>query len=207
MRPGRGDHPRSRGVYPSRERTRRSSSGSSPLARGLPHRGRRRHRLRRIIPARAGFTPASGAGRRGSPDHPRSRGVYPACRQMDTCTPGSSPLARGLPAGGRRWWCAWRIIPARAGFTHADPHRSPGSGDHPRSRGVYALPAWRTLSRRGSSPLARGLRRAGQRGGDVGRIIPARAGFTWFEKGDIPVLAGSSPLARGLPHPVPEPGP
>ena len=72
----------------------------------------------------------------------------------------------------------------------------------------------------GSSPLARGLRREGQRGCDGGRIIPARAGFTrarpraWRRLPDHPrsrgVYAlgrvwtenpvGSSPLARGLPR-------
>ena len=57
MRPGRGDHPRSRGVYPSRERTRRSSSGSSPLARGLHLGVGSGEQDPRIIPARAGFTP------------------------------------------------------------------------------------------------------------------------------------------------------
>ena len=50
------DHPRSRGVYipgPVRVRT---HFGSSPLARGLPLDLPRYQRLRRIIPARAGFT-------------------------------------------------------------------------------------------------------------------------------------------------------
>ena len=71
-----GDHPRSRGVYPRRPATRSRREGSSPLARGLPHRRRGQRQGRRIIPARAGFTdgPHSTPGRGG--DHPRSRGVY-----------------------------------------------------------------------------------------------------------------------------------
>ena len=72
--------------------------------------------------------------------------------------------------------------------------------------------------RRGSSPLARGLRRRSRRQGRIHGIIPARAGFTnprAFEKGigrDHPRsrgvyrfrsfkamdCSGSSPLARGL---------
>ena len=51
-----GDHPRSRGVYPSRPAPRISETGSSPLARGLLERRRQRLNINRIIPARAGFT-------------------------------------------------------------------------------------------------------------------------------------------------------
>ena len=57
--------------------------------------------LRRIIPARAGFTSVSIMRSFLFGDHPRSRGVYGAT------VPG--PL---FPR---------RIIPARAGFTLADP--------------------------------------------------------------------------------------
>ena len=70
------DHPRSRGVYSGRSVPWRPFGGSSPLARGLRARLRRRSRSRRIIPARAGFTvPFVGDGG-GRADHPRSRGVY-----------------------------------------------------------------------------------------------------------------------------------
>ena len=51
-----GDHPRSRGVYSSVRGSLDGVMGSSPLARGLHHRHPRPGRLRRIIPARAGFT-------------------------------------------------------------------------------------------------------------------------------------------------------
>ena len=75
---GPPDHPRSRGVYASKELWSKVAAGSSPLARGLlavaggdgQHRG--------IIPARAGFTLPTAPGATGSPDHPRSRGVYSA---------------------------------------------------------------------------------------------------------------------------------
>ena len=91
------------------------------------------------------------------------------------------------------------IIPARAGFTCRGPPGRPGSGDHPRSRGVYwvikefvktgagIIPARAGFTRgtcstgvreHGSSPLARGLPRAEPRTVNAGRIIPARAGFT-----------------------------
>ena len=50
--------------------------GSSPLARGLRLRRRRRAADLRIIPARAGFTAALERLTEFNKDHPRSRGVY-----------------------------------------------------------------------------------------------------------------------------------
>ena len=60
---GHGDHPRSRGVYPRRRHRAGGALGSSPLARGLPTKLPTSGKCTRIIPARAGFTPA-GARRR-----------------------------------------------------------------------------------------------------------------------------------------------
>ena len=95
------DHPRSRGVYHRRFRV----VGYRPW----------------IIPARAGFTRPLLRPVRERKDHPRSRGVYTLAKDLGLPTKGSSPLARGLrpaasPAAPRS-----RIIPARAGFTLADP--------------------------------------------------------------------------------------
>ena len=53
------DHPRSRGVYPPRQRDAHDGTGSSPLARGLQLGYSAEQIVRRIIPARAGFTAAS----------------------------------------------------------------------------------------------------------------------------------------------------
>ena len=92
------------------------------------------------------------------------------------------------------------IIPARAGFTVGEVS---GHGDGG-----------------GSSPLARGLRPAGRGGADGRGIIPARAGFTSTRRSPcrrrrdhprsrgvydsifatVAAIAGSSPLARGLPR-------
>ena len=52
-----GDHPRSRGVYKGHQGHGVVKTGSSPLARGLPADEELHETLRRIIPARAGFTP------------------------------------------------------------------------------------------------------------------------------------------------------
>ena len=95
--------------------------------------------------------------------------------------------------------------------------------DHPRSRGVYRLCVRSTAWIMGSSPLARGLRSRRPGGCSRGRIIPARAGFTyqWVEALTLgsdhprsrgvyltrsPIgsgTLGSSPLARGLRAPRP----
>ena len=175
-----------------------------------------------IIPARAGFTPPTGRPSSGTTDHPRSRGVYNISDDYPAGEGGSSPLARGLLGGSWIGISPARIIPARAGFTASGRLRWRATGDHPRSRGVYTSRRPSSASRRGSSPLARGLpgSRRGRRCGSG--IIPARAGFTPPRprrappRGDHPRSrgvyiprgeqyrrdVGSSPLARGLPHPA-----
>ena len=117
----RADHPRSRGVYATAFHTVDREDGSSPLARGLLPVDVLHDLGLGIIPARAGFTcwPARSAS--SWADHPRSRGVYRRSRLILSLIPGSSPLARGLPDGEGHVPQRSRIIPARAGFTLADP--------------------------------------------------------------------------------------
>ena len=108
--------------------------GSSPLARGLQSTARQRVHERRIIPARAGFTGTSRRRRPPTGDHPRSRGVYVTPHGAGGVPLGSSPLARGLLAGGDGPLVGHRIIPARAGFTLADRW-------YPNEPVVYQTPA------------------------------------------------------------------
>ena len=152
------DHPRSRGVYTPLIGRLYEDAGSSPLARGLRRIIAGHTGLIGIIPARAGFTALQGPEPRGSPDHPRSRGVYTTPRRSPRGCAGSSPLARGLPANVYPAIKACGIIPARAGFTTS-------------FAGLAAFD-------RGSSPLARGLQRGRRDLHGQDRIIPARAGFT-----------------------------
>ena len=218
---GREDHPRSRGVYPTGRIRRPRMSGSSPLARGLPSTTTAAHASRRIIPARAGFTPDRRLRAPRPGDHPRSRGVYWATCSWPRAATGSSPLARGLHNLDGDVVLPVGIIPARAGFTSGLRASSTGTTDHPRSRGVYSpsrAARWRID---GSSPLARGLHTPQSWVDSAARIIPARAGFTYEcvaggdHDGDHPrsrgvysrsaaqaaEVAGSSPLARGLRRP------
>ena len=115
------DHPRSRGVYFFTLMWEGLVNGSSPLARGLlpdrvPHAGDGG-----IIPARAGFTCRPRREASSSADHPRSRGVYGRGFLPFPLRWGSSPLARGLRRKAVRSRRRGGIIPARAGFTLADP--------------------------------------------------------------------------------------
>ena len=239
------DHPRSRGVYAGRARRRpagrriiparagftqsrrptpASTTGSSPLARGLQARQVLAKVAGRIIPARAGFTGVR-AGRRGwRRDHPRSRGVYTRVPPSPVMVTGSSPLARGLHGSDRPLDLLARIIPARAGFTALRAAVYHTHKDHPRSRGVYVIRGAGVHALEGSSPLARGLRLARNTYGHPRRIIPARAGFTARatrgpraprdhprSRGVYPRIrssghtrSGSSPLARGLLRPQPD---
>ena len=174
----RKDHPRSRGVYPDASSTTMRSRGSSPLARGLRALTMRRMGRRRIIPARAGFTPAAFSTASMGRDHPRSRGVYASMSTDEATAQGSSPLARGLRQGVGRRGMGGRIIPARAGFTRQLKILAGALEDHPRSRGVYHHQCTHTNSKTGSSPLARGLPGGGDLTMTCKRIIPARAGFT-----------------------------
>ena len=172
------DHPRSRGVYLRARSFAVSNAGSSPLARGLP---------------RVSYQPAV---RRW--DHPRSRGVYCCPQLFLRWRLGSSPLARGLLSKVLVGDNAFRIIPARAGFTAIALEVGCNESDHPRSRGVYPPFLSVASMKAGSSPLARGLPPAfGPVAHDPG-IIPARAGFTGSYYLLPRYLLGSSPLARGL---------
>ena len=175
-----------------------TAAGSSPLARGLPRRPPEPPDRRRIIPARAGFTPGRAAPSSASPDHPRSRGVYPRTETPVWSAEGSSPLARGLPVVHVDDRACQRIIPARAGFTDLWGPDKPAILDHPRSRGVYQNDFDVELPQVGSSPLARGLRREGLQEGVSREDHPRSRGVYTPPRPTDPSEAGSSPLARGL---------
>ena len=133
----RGDHPRTRGVYPWPGGLRSPTAGSSPHTRGLHRAAAQAATAAGIIPAHAGFTRGKPRGHLGLTDHPRTRGVY-----VDWCTAppsvlGSSPHTRGLLWVGKLCLSYWGIIPAHAGFTDIGGVGALLASDHPRTRGVY----------------------------------------------------------------------
>ena len=71
-------------------------------------------------------------------DHPRSRGVYPVTVTDAPDESGSSPLARGLLRIAAHVQGRLRIIPARAGFTLADPWNP---NDEPHYQTAFAFTA------------------------------------------------------------------
>ena len=212
------DHPRSRGVYRYSAESMADPPGSSPLARGLLCTSSSADCTDGIIPARAGFTDRVSVAREPGRDHPRSRGVYIENTSADDIVFGSSPLARGLRVVKEPLRVPSGIIPARAGFTRRGRRSRPCHWDHPRSRGVYNVIAGADGRGRGSSPLARGLRRGFRHAPGLPGIIPARAGFTipqrcqerrhpdhprsrgvYLPQAELsPASQGLSPLARGL---------
>ena len=196
------DHPRSRGEHLSRIAGVPVHSGSSPLARGALFVMAIVILLAWIIPARAGST-------RG----PRTARV---------CRLGSSPLARGAPFEVSHRGEVTGIIPARAGSTILGRLVLGSFRDHPRSRGEHSAVSGPSMPMLGSSPLARGALRQGVLARDFERIIPARAGSTFWKlvimwdaldhprsRGEHESSSrsswsaiGSSPLARGARNPM-----
>ena len=191
------DHPRSRGEHSEINDGAVERYGSSPLARGALTQFATAHGSARIIPARAGSTPAR--------------------HWIGARSWGSSPLARGAPwhKPNRRYPNG--IIPARAGSTATPRGRPRRCRDHPRSRGEHRATSASTARASGSSPLARGARGRGPRTRSSRRIIPARAGSTAAGQASVrresdhprsrgehgrgsrsgALMPGSSPLARG----------
>ena len=131
------DHPRTRGVYfPPRDRS-IPRVGSSPHTRGLRVDPGAQGIRPGIIPAHAGFTPASHVLPADTADHPRTRGVYRTRARGNRRHEGSSPHTRGLQRGETTRRPRTRIIPAHAGFTLGVCFGWLGLADHPRTRGVY----------------------------------------------------------------------
>ncbi len=120
--------------------------------------------------------PRPSAAACSTPVHPRARGERKDETGADAHASGSSPRARGTCDGGHERNLGGRFIPARAGnVTH--PRRPPSrSTVHPRARGERRFRVRGSITRRGSSPRARGTCRDGGRLLLGARFIPARAG-------------------------------
>ena len=144
---GTKDHPRSRGEYAGYVLGILTSTGSSPLSRGIQFGVPTGQRLCGIIPALAGNTCAPVESRRRPTDHPRSRGEYDCGSSFHSFRLGSSPLSRGIRRVERQDRLQGRIIPALAGNTSHTFSGGRCRPDHPRSRGEYWCQCWRGCGR------------------------------------------------------------
>ena len=130
-------HPRSRGEHVTITPGTLNADGSSPLTWGTRPLMKRRHYLRRFIPAHVGNT--SNRDRRPVfyPVHPRSRGEHCSAAQVPIVQAGSSPLTWGTHVDGLETTVNTRFIPAHVGNTAGQGSTRPYAAVHPRSRGEH----------------------------------------------------------------------
>ncbi len=171
-------HPRWRGEHDGGPARRVAADGSSPLARGTPEQHQAVVIDHRFIPAGAGNTPALQHPLLRAAVHPRWRGEHARAARRKRRGRGSSPLARGTLFHQWHKSPRNRFIPAGAGNTWWLRLWSRPLAVHPRWRGEHVSQSQFSVSRHGSSPLARGTLpflpdRKAER-----RFIPAGAGNT-----------------------------
>ena len=192
------DHPRACGANRKSGFDSLPGDGSSPRVRGKLLGGFIVHCRVRIIPARAGQTPAPAASRRSGSDHPRACGANNDRVDVHASTAGSSPRVRGKRRVEQQRGPGERIIPARAGQTHPRSRIRCTSPDHPRACGANMFACGHGGYPFGSSPRVRGKPNGSRHIGCNDRIIPARAGQTlaWreerFSEPDHPRACGAN---------------
>ena len=94
-----------------------------------------------------------------------------------------------------------RIIPARAGQTHADRRQGGRTSDHPRACGANVVARLRGREDHGSSPRVRGKHVQAVPLAHQPRIIPARAGQT-AKRTETRCRASDHPRACGANYPT-----
>ena len=171
-------HPRACGENFAPPQRHSGSQGSSPRVRGKRKLVVSALADRRLIPARAGKTPACPPGEPGRGAHPRACGENEVAGRGGEVPCGSSPRVRGKPGhlvAGQR---SERLIPARAGKTRT-PAAPPRHGwAHPRACGENPREEPPPRLSEGSSPRVRGKLDAPSTRRTAARLIPARAGKT-----------------------------
>jgi len=124
------------------------------------------------------------------------RGEHRATSRFLARDRGSSPRARGAPPPPPPPWRAGGIIPACAGSTPTSGLPASVAWDHPRVRGEHVYGLQVLQDHRGSSPRARGARRAGELRRMTRGIIPACAGST-ISSSTASTPYGDHPRVRG----------
>ena len=158
------------------ETLRGTFEGTSPRVRGKRLQPRRRDRMVRYIPARAGEAGRSPSGPPSPAVHPRACGGSNPSAKQGEIAPGTSPRVRGKrsPSGAVRVQIGY--IPARAGEAPSGARIRRTPRVHPRACGGSGYQDGEEAGERGTSPRVRGKRRRLRRAGRPGGYIPARAG-------------------------------
>ena len=175
---GSADHPRECGANIRQFLVDGRCGGSSPRVRGKQVIPYIHLAQRRIIPASAGQTHGSTAGRRRNKDHPRECGANSRFRKSLRILDGSSPRVRGKPSHLPAVTVNDRIIPASAGQTGRRCGMRSSRSDHPRECGANVAVGGDRAHAHGSSPRVRGKPHPAVRHRVQRRIIPASAGQT-----------------------------
>ena len=172
------DHPRACGAHIARPSGVDVSKGSSPRMRGSRVVVRHGDRIRGIIPAHAGLTPAPLASQHLSRDHPRACGAHPSAGHGAISRWGSSPRMRGSRGARFFNFLDIGIIPAHAGLTSLRALQAILERDHPRACGAHSSSSTAAGLSLGSSPRMRGSPAQPEERHEGLRIIPAHAGLT-----------------------------
>ena len=175
---GRTAHPRACGENTPSPGSSPPTPGSSPRVRGKPPHSSCGGAPIRLIPARAGKTPARAGGAPPHRAHPRACGENSTLLTRDVQQPGSSPRVRGKRAPGARQGRGVRLIPARAGKTRCGRGPASRRTAHPRACGENMARISSTTRRAGSSPRVRGKPGTSCTMCMIRGLIPARAGKT-----------------------------
>ena len=149
-------HPRMRGERETGTDRLGRVYGSSPHARGTPHRSTRTPCAGRFIPACAGNACGHPAAGSRIPVHPRMRGERHLRPSHLLQGAGSSPHARGTRFRYFRARIIRRFIPACAGNAWCGFRTCRPTSVHPRMRGERGAGSSQAVRHRGSSPHARG---------------------------------------------------
>ncbi len=184
-RPPRG-HPRGRGEQRSSQVPLAGGRGPSPQARGAVGDAVLIRVVGGTIPAGAGSSASSPAGRPMGRDHPCGRGEQATAAVMRRTVEGPSPRERGAGAPDREVRVRVGTIPAGAGSSRGRRLLVWVPGDHPRGRGEQSTSSRKPATVAGPSPRARGA---------VGRLPGV-----WVIGGTIPAGAGSR--SRRSPRPA-----
>ena len=192
-------HPRAGGENDVMRRVDAPLTGSSPRGRGKPIVTLAAFTVARLIPARAGKTPAVASRASGAWAHPRAGGENDGDEADPMSIHGSSPRGRGKrpPTGlGRsyRW-----LIPARAGKTCGEASAAGSDWAHPRAGGENSNISVALSAQPGSSPRGRGKLYRENTAFCAPGAHPRAGGENHCDDDDLTLRFGSSPRGRGNP--------